>query len=599
MKEQKVNSLNNSWHPPQRSINPDYQLWIQINEQNDLFPHILKEELESPLFTIVTPVKDPALSIIHATIQSVLAQSYQRWEWILADASVPGSPVSALLEKYSRHDPRIKIIRLEKNHGIAENTNIALKNASGEWVGFLDHDDLLAPIALAEMVSKITEDPKIDLLYSDEDFIYEDGSNRRNPHFKPDFCPDFLLSLNYITHFLVVRRSLGESIDWIRPGFDGAQDYDLILRAVEKTRKVTHIPKILYHWREARTSTARDITVKPYADEAGKHALADALVRRGLAADVQSGPIPTSYRVSYHIEGQPFVSILIPNQEQPETLRRCIHSIQTLSTYANYEIIVIENGSSSPEIFHLYKELQEKSIKVLHWDADFNYASVNNFAVQRARGEFVLFLNNDTEIITKDWIEQLLMHAQRKDVGAVGAKLYYPDHTLQHAGVVVGMGGVAGHLYLGELSTSMGYFGRLQVIQNYSAVTGACLMVQKKKFEEAGGFDERFQFAYNDVDFCLRLLEKDYRNVWTPYAELFHHESLTRGAEDSNSEKHLRFCREARLFITRWKNFIQKHDPCFNPNLSYDTSEIRVNPLGKIDILDYFIDRPWNHFREK
>ena len=326
MKEQKVNSLNNSWHPPQRSINPDYQLWIQINEQNDLFPHILKEELESPLFTIVTPVKDPALSIIHATIQSVLTQSYQRWEWILADASVPGSPVSALLEKYSRHDPRIKIIRLEKNLGIAENTNIALKNASGEWVGFLDHDDLLAPIALAEMVSKITEDPKIDLLYSDEDFISEDGSNRRNPHFKPDFCPDFLLSLNYITHFLVVRRSLGESIDWIRPGFDGAQDYDLILRAVEKTRKVTHIPKILYHWREARTSTARDITAKPYADEAGKRALADALVRRGLAADVQSGPIPTSYRVAYHIEGQPFVSILIPNQEQPETLRRCMHT---------------------------------------------------------------------------------------------------------------------------------------------------------------------------------------------------------------------------------------------------------------------------------
>ncbi len=593
MKEQKVTSLNNDWKPPQTSLNPDYQLWIQVNEQFNSFPYVLMEEQESPFFTLVTPVKDPPLSIIKATVQSVLAQSFQRWEWRLADASVPGSPVSVLLEEYAQQDTRIKIIRLEKNLGIVENTNIALQNSAGEWVGLLDHDDMLAPTALAEMVSKIAEDPQIDLLYSDEDFISEDGRNRRNPHFKPDYCPDFLLSLNYITHFLVVRRSLGDSIGWLRNGFDGAQDYDLILRAVEKTRKITHIPKILYHWRETPTSTARTITAKPYADEAGKRALADALVRRGQSAEVLSGPIPTSYRVAYQIHGKPLVSILIPNHEQPEALRRCIHSILSRSTYSNYEIIVIENGSSSSEIFILYKELEEKGVQVLNWDADFNYSSVNNFAVQRAGGEYILLLNNDIEVISKDWIEQMLMHAQRKDVGAVGAKLYYPDHTVQHAGVVVGMGGIAGHLYLGELSSSMGYFGRLQVIQNYSAVTGACLMVQKKKFEEAGGLDECFQLAYNDVDFCLRLLEKGYRNVWTPYAELFHHESLTRGAEDTNSEKYLRFCHEARLFITRWKDFIQKYDPCFNPNLSYETSDIRINPLGKIDILDYFIDRPW------
>ena len=590
-----MTSPNNGWQPPQTSLDADYQLWIQVNEPDYASPSILKDDETFPFFTIVTPVKDPPVSIMKATVQSVLAQSYQHWEWRIADASEPGSLVSALLAEYAQRDARIKIIRLEKNLGIAENTNIALKNASGEWIGFLDHDDLLAPVALAEMASKIAEDPQVDLLYSDEDFLSEDGSNRRNPHFKPEYCPDFLLSLNYITHFLVVRRSLGESIGWLRPGFDGAQDYDLILRAVEKTQKIAHIPKILYHWRETRTSTARKITVKPYADEAGKRALADALVRRGQAADVLSGPIPTLYRVAYQIHSQPFVSILIPNQEQPETLRRCIHSILSLSTYANYEIIVIENGSSSSEIADLYQELQKKDVQVLNWEEDFNYASVNNFAVQKAKGEYILLLNNDVEVISADWIEQMLMHAQRKDVGAVGAKLYYPDHTVQHAGIVVGMGGVAGHLYLGESSDAMGYFGRLRVTQNYSAVTGACLMVQKKKFEEVGGFDERFQFAYNDVDFCLRLLEKDYRNVWTPYAELFHHESLTRGAEDSNSEKYLRFCREAKLFITRWKDFIHQHDPCFNPNLSYETSDVRVHPLGKIDILDYFIDSPWNH----
>jgi len=597
MNNSSLSPKNENWQPPQTSYDPDYQLWIQVNEPASAPAPVLRNEQHGPLFSLVTPVKDPPLAIIKATVQSVLAQTEPSWEWILADASSTGSPASAYLVEAAHQDARIKLIRLENNLGIVGNTNAGLSKAAGAWVGFLDHDDLLIPTALAEMAKAIQADEQADLLYSDEDFLSEDGSNRHDPHFKPDYCPDFLLSLNYITHFLVIRRSLGESLGWLRPGFDGAQDYDFILRAVEKARKVHHVRKVLYHWREAKTSTARAIGTKPYADDAGKRALEDALARRGQQAEVLPGPIPTTYRMSYPVQGQPPVSILIPNHEQSETLRRCVQSIISLSTYPNYEIIVVENGSTSSEIFALYAELEKQGVRILKWGEPFNYSSVNNFAVQMAQGEYVLLLNNDIEIISRDWIEQMLMHAQRPEIGAVGAKLYYPDHTIQHAGVVVGMGGVAGHLYLGVLPNSMGYFGRLKVIQNYSAVTGACLMVGKKKFEEVGGLDESFQLAYNDVDFCLKLLGHGYRNVWTPYAELFHHESLTRGAEDTSSEKYQRFCREAKQFITRWNEFFQKHDPCYNPNLSYETSNIRINPLGEINILDYFIDRPWNHVK--
>jgi GT2 family glycosyltransferase len=379
-------------------------------------------------------------------------------------------------------------------------------------------------------------------------------------------------------HFLVVRKSLGDQVAWFQEGYDGAQDYDLILRVVEKAKSVVHIPKILYHWRAWTASTAGGTETKPYANASGKKALQEHLTRVGLSAQVEDGFYSTFYRARYQLNNNPLISIIIPNQDHALDLEQCVNSIFQKTTYPNFEIILVENGSKEQETFNLYKRLEKDTrIHLIEWDKPFNYSRVNNWAAAQANGEVILFLNNDIQVINRDWLEQMLQFAFRQDVGAVGAKLYYPDESIQHAGVIVGVGGIAGHSHKNYPRKHAGYFGRLVSVQNVSAVTAACMMIRKQVLQEVNGFDENYILAFGDVDLCLSLLQKGYLNVWTPYAELYHHESKTRRYEDT-SEKIKRFNKEKEYFKQKWPDFLQKGDPYYNPNLTLDHEDFSIDP---------------------
>ncbi len=511
-------------------------------------------------------------------IESVRAQTYPYWELCIAEGGSKSPQVRSILRSYLEQETRIKVIFLEENLGIAGNTNAALKLARGEFVAFLDHDDLLAPFALFEVVKLLNEDPEIDFIYSDEDKITPDGE-RHSPFFKPDFSPDLLRSVNYICHLVVIRKRILEEIGGLRSEFEGAQDYDLVLRVTEKTSRIRHIPKILYHWREHPLSTAQRPQSKKYAYESGRKALEEHLKRigrRGQVYPIQN--LPGTYRVKYDLHRKPLVSILIPNKDNLILLKTCIESIVQKSTYRNFEVIIIENNSTSEEIFDYYKKLTQSYpfVKVETWEGNFNWSAINNWGVARSRGDVLLFLNNDTEVINPDWLESMLEHLQWKEVGVVGAKLYYPDNTIQHAGVIVGLSGVAGHSHKYYPRDHPGYFGRLLCIQNLSAVTGACMMVKRRVFEEVGGFEERLPVAFNDVDFCLKVRQRGYLIVWTPFAELYHHESKTRGAEDTPS-KQARFLREIEYFRRKWKDFLDRGDPYYNINLTLNREDFSLN----------------------
>jgi GT2 family glycosyltransferase len=477
--------------------------------------------------------------------------------------------VGNYIRRYYGKDTRILYRKLKDNKGISANTNAALKMASGEYVLLSDHDDVLEPNALYEIVKALNKRPELDIVYTDEDKVSFDGKQYFDPHFKPDFNIGMLRSNNYICHITVIRKNIMKKIGGFRPEFDGAQDFDLILRCAEQTRQIGHIPKILYHWRCHPGSTAANPKSKMYAYDAGRKALEEHYKRCGIAATVENTQLLGYYRTRFIRKEDPMISIIIPNKDHIEDLQKCLNSIREVSTYTNYEILIVENNSEDPETFRYYEALQKewKQVRVLYWKDIFNYASINNFGVEESKGEYLLFLNNDVEVITPDWLEEMLGFAMQKDIGAVGAKLYFPNYTIQHAGVVIGLGGVAGHIAVGMPGTDYGYHGRSVIAQDYSAVTAACMMVRKEVFLEVQGFDPAFQVAYNDIDLCMKIRSHGYRVAFTPFAELYHYESKSRGSEDS-PEKKARFQREVALFEQKWPEILKHGDPCYNKNLT-------------------------------
>lgn len=546
----------------------DYEQWYENHKA-------LPEELEKqknekwkrkPLISIVVPVYNTPQVFLQQMIESVQNQSYSEWELCIGNASPENKEMKKILEEYKK-DARIKEVEIPENKGISQNTNRAMEIASGELIGLLDHDDLLAPNALYEIAKAVNEHPDAEVIYTDEDKVTTDLKEHFQPHLKPDFNLDLLRSNNYICHFFVASRDLIKRVGGFRPEFNGAQDYDLILRCTEQAKQIVHIPKILYHWRVHKASTADNPASKMYAFDAGKRAIEEHLVRCRTKGTVQHTKDLGFYRVKYEICGEPLVSIIIPNKDQSEALKKCLDSIREKTSYRNYEIIIVENNSEEPETFAFYKKIAGEKIKVVTWEGEFNYSAINNFGVRHARGDYLLLLNNDVEIINGDWLTEMLSHCQRKEVGIVGAKLYYPDNTIQHAGIIIGIGGVAGSVFVGLPRAFSGYLHKASIQLDLSAVTAACMLVKRSVFEQVGGLEEKLKVAFNDVDFCLRVREKGYLVVYDPYAELYHYESKTRGAEDTK-EKIRRFQTEIEYMRSHWIGLLKKGDPYYNCNLS-------------------------------
>lgn len=552
-------------------------------ERNRLTPEQRKQEEETVfprkvLISILTPVYNTPEKYLRAMIRSVTEQTYGGWELLLVDGSDgEHAYVGEICREAAEKDPRIRYEKLEKNAGISGNTNKCIRRAKGEYLAILDHDDELHPSALYEVMKVICE-TGVEMIYTDEDTFSETPEDAYNPHFKPDFAPDNLRANNYICHLTVFRKDLLEKAGGgFRSEYDGSQDHDLFLRLSEQAEKIAHIPRILYYWRAHRMSVAEDVGAKPYVTEAGKKAAAAQLERLGLKGEVTDGPVPSMYRIRYEIEGTPLVSILIPNKDHREDLARCIGSIRKKTTWPKWEIVIIENNSEEEETFRFYEELEkDERIRVIRREGAFNYSAVNNAGFRAAKGEQILLLNNDTEVISPDWIQEMLMYTQRKDVGAAGAKLYYPDGTIQHGGIGLGIKMLAGHWYRGEDGKSPGYFGRLTYAQNVSAVTAACMMIPRKVYEEMQGLDETFSVVFNDVDLCLRIREAGYLIVWTPWAELTHYESKSRGQDEDTPEKKKFFLEETNKFQRKWNKALTQGDPYYNPNLTRDKEDFSL-----------------------
>ncbi len=540
------------------------------------------EFLYCPKISIAVPAYKTPIPFLQELVDSLLAQTYGNWELCIANGSPEEEELCSSLEHFSDKDSRIRCENLKENLGIAGNTNAAFAMARGEFVGLLDHDDLLSPNALYEIVRALQNHPESDVIYTDEDKITGDSGEHFQPHFKPDFNLDLLRSNNYICHFLVIRRTLLQEVGGVREEFDGAQDYDLVLRCVEKAREILHIPEILYHWRTHRASTADNPASKMYAYEAGKRAIEAHLERCHTKGIVTHTPDYGFYRVQYPVVGEPKVSIIIPNKDEKETLKACIDSILEKTTYPNYEILVIENNSSTKEIYSYYKELSSiDRIRLFRYQKPFNYAAINNYGAKKAEGEYLLFLNNDVTVITEDWIQEMLGICQRKEVGACGVKLLYPDRTIQHAGCVIGMGGIAGAMFVNMPAERTGYLHKASLLQDLSAVTAACMMTDRRIFEQVGGFTEELAVAFNDMDLCLKIREEEKLIVYNPYVQLFHMESKTRGAEDSE-EKVRRFQKEIEYMRTHWIEILKKGDPYYNKNLSLTKWNYSLRPLPEM-----------------
>lgn len=521
-----------------------------------------------PKISLIVACYNTPLNFLQEMIESVLNQTYFNYELCIADGS-ENTSVKDYIEKNYKNE-KIKYVYLNENKGISENMNEAIQLATGDYIGFFDHDDTLAPSALYEMVKAMNEHKEALFFYSDEDKVDEHSTKYFNPNFKPDFNLDLLLTVNYICHFLVVKKSLLDKVGLFRKDFDGAQDYDFILRCVDilKADQIVHIPQILYHWRFHEGSTGGNAQAKTWAFDAGIKALEDYYKRNSIEATVENGRAPGLYRTHYKVIGEPLVSIIIPNKDHVKDLKRCIDSILEKSTYHNYEIIIVENNSTEDKTFEYYKELEKNNqIQVVIWKKPFNYSAINNYGRTFAKGNYILLLNNDTQVISENWLEEMLGLCQRSDVGAVGAKLVYPDHTIQHAGVVIGIEGIAGHVFLNYPEDDLGYNGYIQSVRDYSAVTAACIVVKASVYDEVKGIDEDFQVAFNDIDFCLKIVDHGYRIVYTPYAKLYHFESKSRGEED-NKEKVMRFNSEVTQLLKKWRPFIEQGDPAYNPNLS-------------------------------
>ncbi len=560
-------------------------------QEETVFPDMVTISILVPLFN--TPE-----NFLREMIDSVVAQTYGKWELCLADGSDNAhAQVGTICQEYAAKDSRILYTHLKENEGISGNTNECLKMATGEYIALFDHDDILHPCALFEY-AKVINEQKADYIYCDETTFKDSDINKMlTMHFKPDYAIDNLRANNYICHFSCFKRTLLEGTELFRSKFDGSQDHDMILRLTDKAENVVHVPKLLYYWRCHSGSVASNINAKSYAIEAARGAVADHLKVHGFENFKITGTraFETIFKISYEIIGTPKISIVIANKDHKEDLERCITSIREKSTYDNYEIIVVENNSTQDSVFEYYKTLvdgkdirmesvksdmakyvhsSDERVKIVEYSGEFNYSAINNLGVRFADGEYILLLNNDTQVITVNWMEEMLMYAQRKDVGAVGAKLYYANKTIQHAGVVLGLGAhrTAGHTHYGQSRENLGYMGRLCYAQDVSAVTGACLMVKKHIYEEAGGLSEDFRVSLNDVDFCLKLREKGYLNVFTPFAELYHFESISRGLDD-NGQKAERYNKESEYFRHKWEKVLSKGDPYYNPNFSLDRSD--------------------------
>jgi len=543
----------------------EYQQWIAKNEPDAKEIKLQTKDFLNfrykPKISIVVPVFNPEKDMLVSMIESVVNQSYDNWELCIADGNSELPYVKDILKKYAKNDKRIKVTFLDRNYNISGNSNYALQMAEGEFIGFLDHDDELAPFALYEVVKAINKyNNDVDIIYSDEDKISPSGK-RCYPFFKPDWSIELFLCVNYLCHFLVIKKSIIEKIGGFRDGYNGAQDYDLLLRCISETKKIIHIPMILYHWRMHKTSTALDIFSKPSAHKSGKKALKDYLNRNNILAEVYDTKNRTNYRVKYKIVDNPMVSIIIPFKDKYSLLKKCITSIIQKSSYKNFELILVSNNTKEQILLEYIKNLKKYSfIKVLYYNEKFNYSRINNFAVKEAKGDILLFLNNDVEVITEDWMESMLEHAQRKEIGAVGCKLLYPNNRIQHAGVIVGLTGFAGHVFSGLPDSAYTYFGSVNFVRNYLAVTGACMMTRKEIFLQLGGFNEEFVLCGSDVEFCLRLIDKGYRIVYTPYAVLYHYESATRGSKIP--------VEDFKISKKYYEKYLNYGDPFYNKNLT-------------------------------
>ena len=546
-----------------------YKNYMSLKKRN-LF--MSNEEMSQTLgfkstFSIVVPLFKTPISFLREMIDSVESQVYKNWELILVNASPEDEKLFAELRTIS--DPRIKIIELEENLGIAENTNVGINAANGDYIVFFDHDDTLDPFALFRYAERINDHPETDALYCDEDFLNEEGEYVA-PHFKSDFNLDLLRVHNYITHLLCVRSSLAKTL-MLRKEFDGAQDYDFLLRLVEKTHSIYHAREVLYHWRISDSSTAKSAGNKNYADDAGRRALQEHLDRCGLSGTAELTDAPCFYHVTYKVDNDPLVSIVIPNKDSVEVLRRCIDSVEEKTEYKNFEVLIIENNSVEQETFDYYDEISRryKNLKVITWDGPFNYSAINNFGVKETKGQYLLFLNNDTEVIEPRWLSSMLSFCQREDVGAVGAKLLYPDNTVQHAGVMMihcnNVNEIGGpiHVFNNLDRDDPGYMRRAVISQDLSAVTAACMLTKRSIFDELNGFNEDFVVAFNDVDYCLRVRALDKLIVFDADALLYHYESFSRGYE--TGEKQARFMREQGKLRTAWAEYYVNGDPYHSP----------------------------------
>lgn len=614
----------------------DYSVWFERHKATaEELERQRKQNWKNPVvLSVVVPVYRTPELFLRQMIESVLEQSYPHWELCIADGSGDDLQTEKVIGEYIKKDTRIRYEKLEKNLGIADNTNAAFAMARGDFIALFDHDDLLAPNALYEVAQAIEKNKEAEVLYTDEDKVTSDLSEHFQPHFKPDFNLDLLRSNNYICHLFVVKRSLVEKTGGLSREFEGAQDYDFVFRCIEEAskgvepghsvdnihpgtgqeslagrlavcrgRKVIHVPRVLYHWRIHKASTADNPASKAYAFDAGKRAIEAHLERCGVKGSVSHTKDMGFYRVTYEVDSQPLVSIIIPNKDHVEILESCLNSIREKTTYPNYEIIIVENNSKEEKTFAFYKNLDgQKGIQVVYWDKesytflksnisqeskiypesnhsaersnskspDFNYSAINNFGIARSKGAYIICLNNDITVITPGWIEEFLGHAMREEVGITGARLYYPDDTIQHAGIVLGIGGIAGSMFVGLPKSHSGYLHKARLQQDLSAVTAACMMFRRDVYEKAGGFEEKLAVAFNDVDFCLKVGKAGYLVVYDPFVEMYHHESKTRGPEDTK-EKVRRFQSEIEYMRSHWLTLLKQGDPYYNPNFSLKT----------------------------
>ena len=574
-------------HVVSKLFRMDEMSYNRFRKKNKLTNQEIEKQREEvfghmPLISILVPLYCTPMEYLKALVESVQQQTYKKWELCLSDGSGKGKMDISYIEECMKQDGRIKLVQSEKPLPIAENTNRALEIAKGDFIAFVDHDDFLEIDTLYECVKVINENPDTEIIYTDEDKVSMNGKVFYQPHFKSDFNLDLLRSMNYICHFFVVKRNVQEQVGQLRQEYNGAQDYDFVLRCIEKSKHIYHISKVLYHWRAHQDSTAENPESKRYAFEAGIRALEAHLKRSRIKGTVTMTEQYGLYRVRYELDKTPLISILIPNKDHVNDLKRCVQSLYKKSNYSNFEIIIIENGSVEDETFSYYNEVvtEHQNVQVVTWNDEkgFNFSALNNYGASYARGEYLLFLNNDTEILEENSVTEMVSHMNREEVGAVGARLYYEDGTVQHAGVIVGLGGIAGHAFREAAKCDGGYFFRSICVQDYSAVTAACMMMSKSLFEEIGGYDEGLKVAFNDIDLCMKIRSKNKLIVYTPYAEFYHYESKSRGLEDTK-EKVERFNSEVEYFAKKWKRELEAGDPYYNKNLTLEKHDFSLEIL--------------------